>query len=191
MLWASVLLLLAQLASFQSTELRPDQDSPAETTGESSSRNHGMPVILGSSQVQVASDLNGLASLVPSAGGLSSALEIEVVASVGTNARQQLEVEALWPVAATNGSGPAMSSSANQTEPSARGGPQIGSLVKQNMPGVETWIFGSKIILPSSTCHADGGNQGETSDARASVGDCAEGQDSESDPDADESAAKE
>jgi hypothetical protein len=86
--------------TFQSTILRPDQDAPIETNGESSSGNHSMPVILGRSQVQVTSDLNGLASLVPSPGSFAGAVEIEVSASAGTTATQWFEVESEWPVVA-------------------------------------------------------------------------------------------
>ena len=82
----------------QSTILRPDNDAPVQGVGESSSGDHGTPVILGSSQATVTSDQNGLASLTPSASGLTGALEIELLVSTGTNATLQFEVEALWPV---------------------------------------------------------------------------------------------
>ena len=88
--------------TFQSTILRPDQDSPIETNGESSSGNHSMPVILGTSQAQITSDLNGLASLVPSRGSFTGAVEMEISASAGSSVTQQFEMESEWPVAATS-----------------------------------------------------------------------------------------
>ncbi len=89
--------------SVQSTILRPDSDAPVEGVGDSSSGDHGTPVILGSSRTTVTSDQNGLASLSPSAPGLVGALEIELLVSTGTNTTLQFEVEALWPVAKASG----------------------------------------------------------------------------------------
>ena len=92
------------VVTFQSITMRPDNDAPVETVGESSIGYNGTPVILGSSQSTVTSDGNGMVSLMPSASGTTGAFEVELTASAGTNATLQYEVEALWPVANANNS---------------------------------------------------------------------------------------
>ena len=49
----------------------------------------GMPVILSASQTPVQSDVNGLASFVPSVGSFTGPLEIEIEVSAGTTAALQ------------------------------------------------------------------------------------------------------
>jgi hypothetical protein len=156
-----------------------------------------MPVILGSSQAHVFSDLNGLASLVPSAGSVSGALEIEVVASVGTSATQQFEVEALWPVATAGGSGTTGAAPA-ATKPST-GAVAVRSpgLPEHDVSAAETWSFASQSAMPSTSaaCGNDENNaasdQQDGTEARAPVADCAHSQDSKSEANGDETAAKE
>lgn len=109
--------------NFQTTIMRPDQDAPTESNGESSSGNHAMPVILGLSQLQVISNVNGIASIVPSAGSHSGAVELEIVASAGTSAAQQLELESLWPVP-VSGQGASSSS-------------EVGASLRNNRNGVQ------------------------------------------------------
>jgi hypothetical protein len=53
-----------------------------------------MPVILASSQTVIGSDANGLAAIVPSA-SVSGSFEIEIIATAGTAAMHQFEVEAI------------------------------------------------------------------------------------------------
>jgi len=63
-----------------------------------------MPVILSSSQTVLMSDAAGLASLTPSAGSVSGAVEIAIQASAGISALQNFELESAWIATATGGS---------------------------------------------------------------------------------------
>lgn len=65
---------------------RPDPDAPVVTAGDVIITHHSSPVILSSFQATVASDSNGLASITPSAGGNSGAVEIEGTATAGSGA---------------------------------------------------------------------------------------------------------
>ncbi|PYX87488.1 MAG: hypothetical protein DMG68_11580 [Acidobacteria bacterium] len=89
--------------AFWSTVFRPDYDVVDEPMGETGGGTTAMPVILSSNQISLLSDANGLASLIPSPGTISGAVEIEVMASVGLTAVQQFELESIWlPVAGGN-----------------------------------------------------------------------------------------
>jgi hypothetical protein len=78
--------VLAATVTFLSTVLRPGGSSSAGGSGETNSGNSGMPVILSVTQSSVTSDVNGLASIVPSSGSFSAPLEVDVMATAGTNA---------------------------------------------------------------------------------------------------------
>jgi hypothetical protein len=78
--------VIAASVLFQTTVLRPGGDPPAGGTGETNPSNPVMPVILSVSQANVSSDLNGLASIVPSGGGFSPPVEVDVAVSAGTSA---------------------------------------------------------------------------------------------------------
>lgn len=80
---------------FWSVVFRPDYDVIDEPIGETGGGTTAMPIILNSNQTAIISNTNGLASLTPSA-GVPGAVEIEVLASVGTNATQQFELESFW-----------------------------------------------------------------------------------------------
>ena len=73
---------------------RPDADTPVIISREVIITHHSSPVILSSSQVTVASDSNGLASVTPSSGGNSGAVEIEGTATVGSG--RSLPFAAEW-----------------------------------------------------------------------------------------------
>jgi hypothetical protein len=88
--------------TFQTTVLRPNGEAPAGGSGETSSSNDGMPVILSVSQSGAQSDLNGLASLVPSAGSFSGPLDVDVSAAVGS-AALQFALQAFPPMPAAKG----------------------------------------------------------------------------------------
>jgi hypothetical protein len=101
---ASFVFLLCSLlsASFGQQRTRPpqvvfrsDNDAFSEATGEVGS-NFPMPIILSSAQSSVTSDGLGMASPVPSAGAIAGPIEIEIMATAGTNAVQQFEVESIW-----------------------------------------------------------------------------------------------
>jgi hypothetical protein len=82
---------------FQSMMFLPSADEPVENEGESSSSNHAMEVLLGSSQKTTVSDVNGLALVVPTAGGLNRPSQVEITASAGAGAQLQFELQALPP----------------------------------------------------------------------------------------------
>jgi hypothetical protein len=69
---------------FQTTVLRAGGMSIGTGDGESNPGNPAMPVILSVSQSSALTDLNGLASILPSSGGFSAPLEVDVMAWAGT-----------------------------------------------------------------------------------------------------------
>ena len=71
---------------FQSTVMRPPGNSPAENSGETSTGNPTLPVILSVNQATVQSDANGLVSILPSVGAFNGTLEVDVLVTAGTNA---------------------------------------------------------------------------------------------------------
>jgi hypothetical protein len=73
-------------AVFLSTVLRPGGTFAGDGSGEISSTNPSMPVILQVSQSTITTDINGLASIVPSAGVLSAPLEFEIAITAGAGA---------------------------------------------------------------------------------------------------------
>jgi hypothetical protein len=75
--------VIAAGVGFQTTVLRP-VGPPSD--GGANPTNPPMPVILQVSQSSATSDLNGLASLVPSPGGFSAPLEVDVTITAGTSA---------------------------------------------------------------------------------------------------------
>jgi IPT/TIG domain-containing protein len=78
--------VLAASVLFQSTVLRPVGNDPIPQPSNSSGTQTAMPIILGSTQVIVESNADGLASFVPTAGSFTGTLEIEIMVSVGTAA---------------------------------------------------------------------------------------------------------
>jgi hypothetical protein len=80
---------------FQSTVLRPIGNGLTPTPADPTVTQTGMPVILSASQSTVQSDVNGLASLVPSVGSFTGTLEIEIQVSAGTTAVLQDELESV------------------------------------------------------------------------------------------------
>ncbi len=78
---------------FQSTVLRPAGSNLTLAPGDPTVTQTGMPNILSASQSTVQSDINGLASFVPSVGSFTGPLQIEIQVSAGTTAVLQDEVE--------------------------------------------------------------------------------------------------
>jgi hypothetical protein len=66
------------------TVLRPGGTSSDGANGETQSGNPATPVILKASQSNTATDINGLASIVPSSGGFGPPVEVDVGVSAGT-----------------------------------------------------------------------------------------------------------
>jgi hypothetical protein len=81
--------------TFWQLVFRSDNDAFSEGGAEVGS-DYPMPVILSSLQVPVTSDALGLASLAPSAGAITGALEIKIMATAGTDFSQQFELESIW-----------------------------------------------------------------------------------------------
>ena len=89
--------VLGAAVTFWSIVCRPDNDVFEETGGE-----WGMPVILASAQTVAASDLYGLASVLPSSLGVKGPVEVEISASAGSSAVQNFETESAWMPPGTN-----------------------------------------------------------------------------------------
>jgi hypothetical protein len=77
--------VIAASVTFLTTVLRPGGDSSAGGNGETNPTNPAMPVILKVSQNIAASDMNGLASLVPSSGGFTAPVDVDVAVTAGLN----------------------------------------------------------------------------------------------------------
>jgi hypothetical protein len=65
--------------------LRPGGTSSSGGNGETNPTNPAMPVILQVSQSNSVTDINGLASAAPTAGGFSAPLEVDVAATAGVS----------------------------------------------------------------------------------------------------------
>jgi len=87
--------VLAAPVLFQTTVMRPGGAPPAGGNGETNPTNPAMPVILSVSQSSVTTDINGLASLVPTSGSFSPPLELDVGISAGTTARLMCPLQLL------------------------------------------------------------------------------------------------
>jgi IPT/TIG domain-containing protein len=93
---------------FQTTVQRPGGNNLTLAPGDPATTQAGMPVILGASQTTVQSDVNGLASLVPTVGSFTGVLEIEIQVSAGTTAVLQNELET-FPAASSGNTSPTIS----------------------------------------------------------------------------------
>jgi len=87
--------VLAAPVLFQTTVMRPGGSPPAGGGGETNPINPAMPVILSVSQTSVTTDINGLASITPTSGGFSPPLEVDVMATAGTNAALNFPLQLL------------------------------------------------------------------------------------------------
>ncbi|MGC2372085.1 MAG: IPT/TIG domain-containing protein [Candidatus Sulfotelmatobacter sp.] len=74
---------------FQSAILRPPANDLTVTSGDTTVKPTGMPVILAASLSSTTSDANGLANFLPSTGSFSGILEVEIQVSAGTSAGLQ------------------------------------------------------------------------------------------------------
>lgn len=75
--------VIAANVAFLTTVLRPGGTSSCGGNGETNPTNPAMPVILQVSQSNAVTDINGLASVSPSAGGFTAPLEVNVAATAG------------------------------------------------------------------------------------------------------------
>ena len=98
--------VIAAGVAFLTTVLRPGGTSPAGGGGETNPTNPVMPVILQVSQSSSTTDLNGLASTMPSGGGFSPPLEVDVGVTAGISASLDYPLDVLPAfVAGTNSGG--------------------------------------------------------------------------------------
>ncbi len=87
--------VLAAVVAFQTTVLRPGGSPPGGGGGETNPGNPAMPVILSVSQSSATTDVNGLASIVPSSGGFGAPVEVNVLVTAGTNALLDYPLEVM------------------------------------------------------------------------------------------------
>jgi hypothetical protein len=87
--------VLGASVTFQTMVLRPVGDAPAGGSGENHTGTPAMPIILSATQSSIASDGNGLVSIVPSTGPFNGSLEVDVSATAGTTAALQYVLQAL------------------------------------------------------------------------------------------------
>jgi len=97
--------ILGASVVFQSTVMRPAGNNSGGTTGDVGITPTGSPVILSSSQSTVQSDVNGLASIVPSVGSFTGTLEVQIQISAGASAILQDVLESV-PAGSSGGTSP-------------------------------------------------------------------------------------
>jgi hypothetical protein len=90
---------------FLTTVLRSSGTLAASSSGETNPTNPGMPVILQVSQSSATTDMNGLANVVPSAGGFVPPLEIDVAIMAGNGASLDYPIQLLPSLSMENNSG--------------------------------------------------------------------------------------
>jgi len=81
--------VLGEIVLFQSTVMRPLENGLTQTGGDPSA----IPAILSESQSSVQSDVNGLATFVPSIGSFTGPLEVEIQVAAGATATLQGQME--------------------------------------------------------------------------------------------------
>ena len=99
--------VLGAAVGFQSMILRPVGDSSPGSSGENSSGDPSMPVILSVTQSSASTDSSGLVNIVPSVGAFTGRLELDLSAANGASAPLMFVLQALPPVAIESGVNPA------------------------------------------------------------------------------------
>ncbi len=110
---------------FQSTLLRPMEDDLTQPSGDPSATPPGTPVILSMTEVSVQSDVNGLASFIPSIGSFTGALEFEIAVSAGTTGALQDQLKS-FPSGTGGNASPPDSSPWHGSVPARRGLSRVG-----------------------------------------------------------------
>ena len=90
---------------FLTTVLRSGGTLAARSRGETNPTNPGMPVILQVSQSSGTTDMNGLANIVPSAGGFAAPLEVDVAVMAGSGASLDYPLQLLPSLSVEDNSG--------------------------------------------------------------------------------------
>ena len=81
---------------FQSLIGRTNNDAPIVSGGDTNITMTSLPILLGTSQTAVLSDVNGMASIQPSTGGFEGALAILGTATAGSG-NMPFQMQSLWP----------------------------------------------------------------------------------------------
>ena len=89
--------VLGATVTFLTTVLRPGGTAPGGAGGDTNSGNPAMPVILKVSQASAVSDANGLVSVVPSSGGFTGPLEVDVAVTAGASASRDYPLQVVIP----------------------------------------------------------------------------------------------
>jgi hypothetical protein len=110
--------VLGETVLFQSTVMRPVDNGLEQATGDPSAT----PAILSESQISVQSDVNGLATFVPSVGPFTGPLEVDIQVSAGANAALQGQME-IFPSGTGGNTSAPMGSPWHRSVPARRGAP--------------------------------------------------------------------
>jgi hypothetical protein len=97
--------VIAASVWFLTTVLRSGGTLAARSRGETNPTNPGMPVILQVSQSSGTTDTNGLANIVPSAGGFAAPLEVDVAVMPGSGASLDYPLQLLPSLSVEDNSG--------------------------------------------------------------------------------------
>jgi hypothetical protein len=127
----------------------------------------GMPIILGTSQTQVVTDANGLASIVPTVGSLSPC-DAYVTVTVGS-AIAQFELESLDPITATPGQPIRRGLTRSPRRAAHLGTPLFGSHTT-TPPDVGTTLFAVPEAMPPGESAPSDTSQGDASAAPTATG---------------------
>jgi hypothetical protein len=90
---------------FLTTVLRSSGTLAASSSSETNPTNPGMPVILQVGQSSAATDMNGLANIVPSTGGFAAPLEVDVAILSGSGASLDYPLQLLPSLSVEDNSG--------------------------------------------------------------------------------------
>jgi hypothetical protein len=107
--------VLGESVLFQSAVLRPVDNGLTQTADDPSAT----PTILSESQISVQSDVNGLATFVPSVGTFTGPLEVEIQVSAGATATLQGQTE-IFPAGTGGNASPPTSRPRHRSVPTPR-----------------------------------------------------------------------
>jgi hypothetical protein len=110
--------ILGETVLFQATVMRPVENDLTQTTSDLSATQ----IILSESQFSVQSDVNGLATFVPSVGVFTGPLEVDIEVSAGANAALQGQME-IFPSGTGGNTSAPTGSPWHRSVPARRGAP--------------------------------------------------------------------
>lgn len=148
--------VLAAPISFLMTILRPEGTSGGGG-GETNSGNSGMPVILSVTESNTTTDVNGLASIVPTGGSFSPPLEVDVLVTAATGASldEPLQLFPSSPGDADSSKPVRRSASAGQCKPSAdQHSPRLSGSERDSAAGFYLTMAGIRVSRDLSTANS-------------------------------------